>query len=94
MKDKVLPNTSQVKFKKTEVEDHLRISRISNQTKAVTTCNDSLNSITSNVNVICATCRKRVFNSNHVACVSKFLNDVNARTKKPNLVPISTRKSK
>ncbi|GKA67826.1 retrovirus-related pol polyprotein from transposon TNT 1-94 [Tanacetum coccineum] len=31
MKDKVLPNTSQVKFKKTEVEDHPRISRISNQ---------------------------------------------------------------
>ncbi|GJS07132.1 hypothetical protein Tco_0363928 [Tanacetum coccineum] len=44
MKDKVLPNTSQVKFKKTEVEDHLRISRISNQTKSVTACNDSLNS--------------------------------------------------
>ncbi|GJR22015.1 retrovirus-related pol polyprotein from transposon TNT 1-94 [Tanacetum coccineum] len=27
-------------------------------------------------------------------CVSKFLNDVNARTKKPNVVPISTRKPK
>ncbi|GKD10987.1 hypothetical protein Tco_1190672, partial [Tanacetum coccineum] len=36
MKDKVLQNTNQVKFKKTEVEDHLRISRISNQTKSVT----------------------------------------------------------
>ncbi|GJX41889.1 retrovirus-related pol polyprotein from transposon TNT 1-94 [Tanacetum coccineum] len=35
-----------------------------------------------------------VFNSNHDACVSKFLNDVNARTKKPNVVPISTRKPK
>ncbi|GJX92214.1 retrovirus-related pol polyprotein from transposon TNT 1-94 [Tanacetum coccineum] len=57
MKDKVLPNTSQVKFKKTEVEDHPRISSISNQTKS-------------------------------------FLNDVNARTKKPNVVPISTRKPK
>ncbi|GJX25348.1 hypothetical protein Tco_0231644 [Tanacetum coccineum] len=32
--------------------------------------------------------------SNHDACVSKFLNDVNARTKKPKLVPISTKKSK
>ncbi|GJT73147.1 retrovirus-related pol polyprotein from transposon TNT 1-94 [Tanacetum coccineum] len=58
MKDKVLPNTSQVKFKKTEVEDHPRISRISKQTKSVTTCNDSLNSRTSNVNVVCATCGK------------------------------------
>nr|GEY03090.1 hypothetical protein [Tanacetum cinerariifolium] len=34
------------------------------------------------------------FNSNHFACVTKMLNDVNARTKKPNLVPISTRKPK
>ncbi|GKC07269.1 hypothetical protein Tco_0998879 [Tanacetum coccineum] len=94
MKDKVLPNTSQVKFKKTEVEDHPRISRISNQTKSVTACNDNLNSRTSNVNAVCATCGKCVFNSNHDACVSKFLNDVNARTKKPNVVPISTRKPK
>ncbi|GJU29806.1 retrovirus-related pol polyprotein from transposon TNT 1-94 [Tanacetum coccineum] len=94
MKDKVLPNTSQVKFKKTEVEDHPRISCISNQTKSVTACNDNLNSRTSNVNVVCATCGKCVFNSNHDACVSKFLNDVNARTKKPNVVPISTRKPK
>ncbi|GJT18702.1 retrovirus-related pol polyprotein from transposon TNT 1-94 [Tanacetum coccineum] len=94
MKDKVLPNTSQVKFKKTEVEDHPRISRISNQTKSVTACNDSLNSRTSNVNAVCATCGKCVFISNHDACVSKFFNDVNARTKKPNVVPISTRKPK
>ncbi|GJU83445.1 hypothetical protein Tco_1285810 [Tanacetum coccineum] len=94
IKDKVLPNTSQVKFKKTEVEEHPRISRISNQIESVTACNDSLNSRTSNVNVVCATCGKCVFNSNHDACVSKFLNDVNARTKKPNVVPISTRKPK
>ncbi|GKA91939.1 retrovirus-related pol polyprotein from transposon TNT 1-94, partial [Tanacetum coccineum] len=94
MKDKVMPNTSQVKFKKTEVEDHPRISRISNQTKSITACNDSLNSRTLNVNVVCATCGKYVFNSNHDAYVSKFLNDVNARTKKPNVVPISTRKPK
>ncbi|GJY14260.1 retrovirus-related pol polyprotein from transposon TNT 1-94 [Tanacetum coccineum] len=94
MKDKVLPNTSQVKFNKTEVEDHPRISRISNQTKSVTACNDSLNSRTSNVNAVCATYGKYVFNSNHDACVSKFLNDVNARTKKPNVVPISSRKPK
>ncbi|GJW63887.1 hypothetical protein Tco_0115771 [Tanacetum coccineum] len=94
MKDKVVLHTSQVKFKKTKVEDHHRISSISNQTKSVTTCNDSLKSRTSNVNVVCATCGKYVFNSNHDAYVSKYLNDVNARTKKPNVVPISTRKLK
>ncbi|GJS78924.1 hypothetical protein Tco_0728805 [Tanacetum coccineum] len=47
-----------------------------------------------NAKQFCATCGKCVFNSNHDACVSKFLNDVNARTKKPNVVPISTRKPK
>ncbi|GKA95681.1 hypothetical protein Tco_0817776 [Tanacetum coccineum] len=94
MKDKVVPNTSQVKFKKTEVEDHHRISSISTKTKSVTACNDSLKSRTSNVNAVCATCGKYVFNSNHDACVYQFLNDVNARTKKPKVVPISTRKPK
>ncbi|GJZ50833.1 hypothetical protein Tco_0605348 [Tanacetum coccineum] len=94
MKDKVVPNTSQVKFKKTEVEDHHRISSISNQSKSITACNDSLKSRTSNVNVVCGTCGKCVFNSNHDACVSKYLNDVNARTKKPKVVPISTIKPK
>ncbi|GJZ64081.1 ribonuclease H-like domain-containing protein, partial [Tanacetum coccineum] len=43
MKDKVVPNTSHVKFKKTEVEEHPRISSISNQTKSVTACNDAYN---------------------------------------------------
>ncbi|GJT29271.1 retrovirus-related pol polyprotein from transposon TNT 1-94 [Tanacetum coccineum] len=94
MKDKVVPNTSQVKFKKTEVEDHHRISSISNQSKSVTACNDSLKSRILNVNVVCGTYGKCVFNSNHDACVSKYLNDVNARTKKPKVVPISTRKPK
>ncbi|GKB66613.1 hypothetical protein Tco_0928025 [Tanacetum coccineum] len=94
MKDKVLPNNSQVKDKKTEVEDHPRISSISNKTKSVTASNDSLKSRTSNVNAICATYGKCVFNSNHDACVSKYLNDVNVRTKKPKVVPISTRKPK
>nr|GEV05543.1 hypothetical protein [Tanacetum cinerariifolium] len=32
--------------------------------------------------------------SDHFACVTQILNDVNARTKKPNVVPISTRKPK
>ncbi|GJX94516.1 retrovirus-related pol polyprotein from transposon TNT 1-94 [Tanacetum coccineum] len=94
MKDKAMPNNSQVKFKKTEVEDHHRISSIFNKTKSVTACNDSLKSRTSNVNAVCATCGKYVFNSNHDACVSKFIHDVNARTKKPKVVPISTRKPK
>ncbi|GJX92336.1 hypothetical protein Tco_0345662 [Tanacetum coccineum] len=70
------------------------ISSISNQTKSVTACNHNLNSRTSNVNAVCATCGTCVFNANHDACVSMFLKDVNARTKKPNGVPISTRKPK
>nr|GEV69175.1 hypothetical protein [Tanacetum cinerariifolium] len=94
MRDKVMPNTSQVKFKKTEVEDHQRIFSISNKTKSLTACNDSLKSKTLNVNVVCAACEKCMFNSNHDACVSKFLNDVNAKTKKPKLLPISTRQPK
>ncbi|GKD74793.1 hypothetical protein Tco_1333075 [Tanacetum coccineum] len=94
MKDKVVPNISQVKFKTTEIEDCHRISSISNQTKSVTACNDILKSRTLNVNVVCATCGKCVFNSNHDARVSKYLNDVNARTKKPKVVPISIRKPK
>ncbi|GJW43405.1 retrovirus-related pol polyprotein from transposon TNT 1-94 [Tanacetum coccineum] len=94
IKDKVIPNNSQVKFMKTEVEDHHRISSISNKRKSVTTCNDSLKSRISNVNVVCATCGKCVSNSNHDACVSKFIHDVNAITKKPKVVPISTRQPK
>ncbi|GKA31511.1 retrovirus-related pol polyprotein from transposon TNT 1-94 [Tanacetum coccineum] len=94
MKDKVMPHNSHVKNKKTGVEDHHRISSISNKTKSVTACIDSLKSRTLNVNAVCATCGKCVFNSNHDACVSKYLNDVNARTKKPKVVPISTRKPK
>ncbi|GJS72394.1 retrovirus-related pol polyprotein from transposon TNT 1-94 [Tanacetum coccineum] len=57
--------------------------------KSVTAYNDSLNSRTLYDNAVCAGCGKCVFNLNHAACVSKYLNDVNARTKKPNLVPIS-----
>ncbi|GJZ44701.1 hypothetical protein Tco_0591956 [Tanacetum coccineum] len=55
---------------------------------------DSSKSRTSNVNVVCAECGKCVFNSNHDACVSRYLNDVNARTKKPNVVLISASKPK
>ncbi|GJX55054.1 integrase, catalytic region, zinc finger, CCHC-type containing protein [Tanacetum coccineum] len=94
VKNKVVQNNSRVTFKKTELENHRRISSISKKTKSVTACNDSLNSRTSNVNAVCADCGKCMFNSNHDACVSKYLNDVNARTKKSNVVPISARKPK
>nr|GEV31368.1 hypothetical protein [Tanacetum cinerariifolium] len=94
VKDKVMPYYSQVTLKKTDVEEHPRIFNISKKTKSVTACNDSLNSRTLNVKAVYATCGKCVFNLNHDACVSKYRNDVNARTKKPSAVPISARKPK
>nr|GEX91190.1 reverse transcriptase domain-containing protein [Tanacetum cinerariifolium] len=93
-RDKVLPNNSQMKVKKTQVEVYPRIPSVSNKTKSVTTCKDSLNSKTLNANAVCATCNKCLVDSNHFVCVTKMLNDVHARTKKPNVVPISTRKAK
>ncbi|GJU15190.1 hypothetical protein Tco_1143156 [Tanacetum coccineum] len=54
----------------------------------------SSNSKTLNVMLLCAECGKYVFNSNHDVCVSRYLNDVNARTKKPKVVPISASKPK
>nr|GEU90996.1 Gag-Pol polyprotein [Tanacetum cinerariifolium] len=93
-RDKVLPNNSQVKLKKTQVEVHPRIPSVSNKIKSITACKDSLNSRTLNANVVCATCNKCLVDSNHFACVTKMVNDVNARTKKPTVVPISTRKAK
>nr|GEV89048.1 retrovirus-related Pol polyprotein from transposon TNT 1-94 [Tanacetum cinerariifolium] len=94
LKDKVLLNNSQVKLKKTQVEVYPRIPSVSNKMKSVTACKDSLNSRTLNANAVCATCNKCLVDSNHFACVTKLLNDVNARTKKPNVVHISTRKPK
>nr|GEX68883.1 retrovirus-related Pol polyprotein from transposon TNT 1-94 [Tanacetum cinerariifolium] len=94
LKDKVLPNNSQVKVKKTQVEVHPRIPSVSNKTKYVTACKDSLTSRTLNANVVCATCNKCLVDSGHFAYVTKMLNDVHARTKKPTVVPISTRKPK
>nr|GEV35961.1 hypothetical protein [Tanacetum cinerariifolium] len=93
-RDKVLPNNSQVKVKKTQVEVHPRIPSVSNKMKSVTACKDSLNSRILNANAVCATCNKCLVDSNHFACVTKMLNDVHARTKKPTVVPISTRKPK
>nr|GEX45842.1 hypothetical protein [Tanacetum cinerariifolium] len=92
-KKAVLPNNSQVKVKKTQVEVHPRIPSVSNKMKYVTACKDSLNSRTLNANAVCATCNKCLVDSNHFACVTKMLNDVHARTK-PTVVPISSRKPK
>nr|GEV87067.1 hypothetical protein [Tanacetum cinerariifolium] len=50
--------------------------------------------LTLNANAVCATCGKCLVDSDHFACVTKMLNDVNARTKKPNVVLISNRKPK
>nr|GEY81775.1 hypothetical protein [Tanacetum cinerariifolium] len=93
-RDKVLPNNSQVKAKKTQVEVHPRTPSVSNKINSVTACKDSLNSKTLNTNIVCATCNKCLVDFNHFACVTKMLNDVHARTKKPTVVPISTRKPK
>nr|GEY13286.1 hypothetical protein [Tanacetum cinerariifolium] len=87
-RDKVLPNNSQVKVKKTQVEVYPRIPSVSNKMKSVTACKDSLNSRTLNANVVCATCNNCLVDSNHFACVTKMLNDVHARTKKPNIVQL------
>ncbi|GJY07458.1 hypothetical protein Tco_0374512 [Tanacetum coccineum] len=86
VKDKVVPNNSQVKFNHKVVEEHHRILSISRKTKSVTACNDSSKSRTLNVNAVCAECGKCVFNSNHDACVSRYLNNMNARTKKPKVL--------
>nr|GEY96533.1 integrase, catalytic region, zinc finger, CCHC-type, peptidase aspartic, catalytic [Tanacetum cinerariifolium] len=94
LKDKFVPNNSQVKLKKTQVEVHPRIPSVSNKMKSVTAWKDNLNSKTLNANAVCATCNKCLVDSNHFACVTKMLNDVNARTKKPNVVHISNRKPK
>nr|GEW83036.1 hypothetical protein [Tanacetum cinerariifolium] len=93
-RDKVLPNNSQVKVKKTQVEVHPRIPSVSNKIKSVTACKDSLNSRNLNANDVCATYNICLVDSNHFAYVTKILNDVHARTKNPNVVPISTRKPK
>nr|GEV75808.1 hypothetical protein [Tanacetum cinerariifolium] len=93
LRDKVMPNNSQVKPKKTQVEAHPRILSVTNKMKFVTACKDSLNSRTLNANAVCATCNKCLVDSKHF-CVTKMMNNVNARTKKPTVVPISTRKPK
>nr|GEX81510.1 hypothetical protein [Tanacetum cinerariifolium] len=86
LRDKVLPNNSKVEVKKTQVEVHPRIPSVSNKIKSVTACKDSLNSRILNANAVCATCNKCLIDSNHFSCVTKMLNDVHARTKKPTVI--------
>nr|GEV29638.1 reverse transcriptase domain-containing protein [Tanacetum cinerariifolium] len=88
MKDKVVPRNSQVKHKMTQVEDHPRSTSISKKTKSVTAGIDSLNSKTLNVNDVCVTCEKCLVDSDRFACVTKMLNDMHDRTKKPNIVQL------
>ncbi|GJR74466.1 hypothetical protein Tco_0086831 [Tanacetum coccineum] len=88
MNNRIVQKNSQVKHKKLEVEEHRRISKFLNNTKFVTVCNDSLNVLNSNVKFVCVPCGKCVFNANHDISVSKYIYDMNARTKKPQAVPI------
>nr|GEW84187.1 retrovirus-related Pol polyprotein from transposon TNT 1-94 [Tanacetum cinerariifolium] len=67
------------------------------KTKSVSKANVSeglSRKLTLNAKAVCATCNKCLVDSNHFAYVTKMLNDVHARTKKPTVVPISTRKPK
>nr|GEV87664.1 hypothetical protein [Tanacetum cinerariifolium] len=61
---------------------------------ALKTQNNSFTFVHELMQEIHAELKKCVFNSDHYACVSKVLNDMNAITKKTIVVPISTRKPK
>nr|GEW22295.1 hypothetical protein [Tanacetum cinerariifolium] len=86
IEDRVMINNSQ--GKKQEVEYHRKNVKFSKNKTSVTACNDSLNAKTSNVNFVCATCRKCMLNEKHDMCVLKSRNDVNSRTKMPMAVPL------
>nr|GEV42062.1 hypothetical protein [Tanacetum cinerariifolium] len=86
-----MPNNSQ--GKEQQVEDHHRNSKFSNK-MSKTTCNDSLNAKSLNINFVCVTCGKCVLNENHNMCVLHYINGVTSRTKMPMAVPISTREPK
>nr|GEX62776.1 copia protein [Tanacetum cinerariifolium] len=87
-----MPNNSQ--GKKQQVEDKRKNFKFSNNKTYVTTCNDSLNVKTSNVNFVCLTCGKCVLNDNHDMCVLHYINGVVSWTKQPIVVPISNREPK
>nr|GEU37134.1 hypothetical protein [Tanacetum cinerariifolium] len=83
LKDKVVPNNSQVKLKKTQVEEHPRIPSIYNKIKSVTVSNDSLNSKTSNIVqlilfIVDSGCTKHMMGNLKLLCnfVEKFLGTV------------------
>ncbi|GJX13280.1 retrovirus-related pol polyprotein from transposon TNT 1-94 [Tanacetum coccineum] len=92
LEDRVMSNNSQ--GKKQEVEDHHRNFKFSNNKMSVTTCNDSLNAKTSNVNFVYVTYGKCVLNDNHDLFVLHYINGVNSRTRQPMVVHISTREPK
>ncbi|GJW85746.1 retrovirus-related pol polyprotein from transposon TNT 1-94 [Tanacetum coccineum] len=92
LEDRVMHNNSQ--WKKQQVKDHRRNFKVSNNKTSVTTCNDSLNAKTSNVNFVCVTCEKWVLNDNQDMCVLHYNNGMNSRTKMPMVVPIITREPK
>nr|GEY71703.1 MAK10-like protein [Tanacetum cinerariifolium] len=67
MGDSVMRNNSQ--GKKQEVEDPRRSVTFSKNKTSVTSCNDSLNAKTLDVNFVCATCETCVLNDKHDMCV-------------------------
>nr|GEW65004.1 Gag-Pol polyprotein [Tanacetum cinerariifolium] len=67
MGDRVMRNSSQ--RKKQEVEDKRRNVKLSKNKTSVTTCNDSLNAKTLNVNYVRATCDTCVLTDKHDMCV-------------------------
>ncbi|GJS50215.1 retrovirus-related pol polyprotein from transposon TNT 1-94 [Tanacetum coccineum] len=81
----VIPTTivSRLQLKRNRLED--RVMHNNNQGKKQQT---------SNVNFVCVTCGKCVLNDNHDMYVLHYINGVNARTKMPMAVPISTREPK
>nr|GFB08334.1 integrase, catalytic region, zinc finger, CCHC-type, peptidase aspartic, catalytic [Tanacetum cinerariifolium] len=92
IKDRVMLNNS--KGKKQEDGDQRKNVKLSKNKTSVTTCNDSLNAKTLNVNFVCTTCGKCVLNENHDMCVLKSVNGVISRTQMPIVVPVSTREPK
>nr|GEZ35278.1 hypothetical protein [Tanacetum cinerariifolium] len=92
MEDRIMLNNS--KGKKQDVEDQRRNVKLSKNKTSVTACNESLNVKTLNVNFVCATCDKYVFNEKHDMCVLKSVNGVISRTKMPIVVLVSTREPK
>nr|GEU84338.1 integrase, catalytic region, zinc finger, CCHC-type, peptidase aspartic, catalytic [Tanacetum cinerariifolium] len=70
---------------KLDVDENKKIQK--QLKKANTTLAQELKE-TLNANDVCATCNKCLVDSNHFAYVTKMLNDVHDRTKKPKVVPI------